>query len=96
MPVGTGKLASGTTKTKGYILITYQGISLWDAGCIAGRILLEENSNSRSQQTELPRFDSETAAFLYAKEEVSRHLETLYQQTLHLVGSENSAFAPNR
>ena len=91
MPVGTGKLASGTTKTKGYILITYQGISLWDAGCIAGRILLEENSNSRSQQTELPRFDSETAAFLYAKEEVSRHLETLYQQTLHLVGSENSA-----
>ena len=52
--MGTGKLASGTTKTKGYILITYQGISLWDAGCIAGRILLEENSNSRSQQTELP------------------------------------------
>ena len=72
-------------------MITYQGISLWDAGRIAGRILLEENRNSRSHQTELLRFDSETAAFLYAKEEVSRHLEELYQQTLHLVGAENSA-----
>lgn len=69
----------------------YPGISLWDAGIVAGTIL-----NIDSKKTELGRntllvFTSETEAFFYAKEKVTDRLVLLYDHTLRLAGEENAS-----
>lgn len=69
----------------------YRGISLWDAGIIAGSIVKIENGKREQGKNILPAFTSETEAFLYAKQEVIERLELLYNHTIRLAGEENAS-----
>lgn len=69
----------------------YPGISLWDAGIVAGIILNIDSKKTDVGKKSLPVFASEEEAFFYAKEEVIDRLVLLHDHTLRLAGEENAS-----